>query len=190
MRDQKIVIMGLGYVGLTLAVTLAKKGFKVYGVEKKKEIVESLKIGKAHFSEKKLEALLKQQQKLGTLEITQNLPNEKIGTYIICVGTPLKKDQNAPNIDYIKDVTIDVANHMKPGSLIVLRSTVPVWISRTFVIPLLEKYSRLKAGKEFLFVVIDSKRFSIKGLLNAFKAGFVIVDPDAIKRIDQIEAEK
>ena len=62
MRDQKIVIMGLGYVGLTLAVTLAKKGFKVYGVEKKKEIVESLKIGKAHFSEKKLEALLKQQQ--------------------------------------------------------------------------------------------------------------------------------
>jgi UDP-N-acetyl-D-mannosaminuronic acid dehydrogenase len=87
----EIAIMGMGYVGLTLSVVLAKNGFKVYGIETKKEIVENLKGGNPHFHEKRLKALLRQQQKLGNLKICESLPNDKIDIYIICVGTPFKK---------------------------------------------------------------------------------------------------
>lgn len=143
--------MGMGYVGLTLSVVLAKNGFKVYGIEVKKEIVENLKGGKPHFHETRLEALLIQQQKLENLKIHESLPNEEIDVYIISVGTPLKKGSKTPNIQYIMNVAVNVANHMKQDSLIILRSTVPVGTSRNIVLPLLEKQSGLKAGKDFSF---------------------------------------
>lgn len=148
---KEIAIMGMGYVGLTLSVVLAKNGFKVFGIDIKKEIVENLKKGIPHFHEKRLKALLRQQQKLGNIEIHEYLPNEEIDIYIICVGTPLKKESKTPNIDYIRNVVVNVANHMNQNSLIVLRSTVPVGTSRNVVIPLLEKYSGLQVGKDFSF---------------------------------------
>jgi UDP-N-acetyl-D-mannosaminuronic acid dehydrogenase len=152
MDDKKeIAIMGMGYVGLTLSVVFAKNGFKVYGIEVKKEIVENLKKGNPPFHEKRLKALLRQQQKVGNLKIHDSLPNDKIDIYIICVGTPLKKESRTPNIDYIKNVVVNVANHMNQNSLIILRSTVPVGASRNIVLPLLEKQSGIKAGKDFSF---------------------------------------
>lgn len=151
MNKKEIAIMGMGYVGLTLSVVLAKNGFKVYGIEVKKEIVENLKSGKPHFHETRLEALLRQQQKLGNLKIHESLPNEEIDVYIISVGTPLKKGNRTPNIDYIRNVVVNVANNLNQNSLIILRSTVPVGTSRNIVLPLLEKQSGLKAGKDFSF---------------------------------------
>jgi UDP-N-acetyl-D-mannosaminuronic acid dehydrogenase len=148
---KEIAIVGMGYVGLTLLVVLAKNGFEVYGIEIKKEIVENLKKGNPQFHEKRLKALLRQQQKLGNLKILESLPNDKIDIYIICVGTPLKNESRTPNMDYIMNVVVNVANHMYKNSLIILRSTVPVGTSRNIVLPLLEKQSGLKAGKDFSF---------------------------------------
>ena len=164
--DKKdIAIMGMGYVGLTLSVVLAKNGFKVYGIEVKKEIVENLKKGNPHFHEKRLKALLRQQQKLGNLKIRESLPNDKIDIYIICVGTPLKKESKTPDIDYIRNAVVDVANHMNKNSLIILRSTVPVGTSRNIVLPLLEKQSGLKAGKDFSFAFAPERTIEGKAIL-------------------------
>lgn len=162
---KKIATMGMGYVGLTLSVVLAKNGFKVYGIEVKKEIVENLKSGKPHFHETRLEALLRQQQKLGNLEIHESLPNEEIDVYIISVGTPLKKGSRTPNIEYIRDVVVNVANNMNQDSLIILRSTVPVGTSRNIVIPLLEKQSNLKAGNAFSFAFAPERTIEGKAIV-------------------------
>ena len=157
--------MGMGYVGLTLSVVLAKNGFKVYGIEIKKEIVENLKKGIPHFHEKRLKALLRQQQKLGNLKIRESLPNAKIDIYIICVGTPLKKESGTPNIDYIRNIVVNVANHMNQNSLIILRSTVPVGTSRNVVLPLLEKQSGLQAGKDFSFAFAPERTIEGNAIL-------------------------
>lgn len=168
MNDKKeIAIIGMGYVGLTLSVVLTKNGFKVYGIEIKKEIVENLKKGNPHFHEKRLKPLLRQQQKLGNLKIRESLPNsnDKIDIYIICVGTPLKKESRTPNIDYIRNVVVSVANHMNQNSLIILRSTVPVGTSRNVVLPLLEKQSGLKAGKDFSFAFAPERTIEGNAIL-------------------------
>lgn len=157
MDKQKIAVMGMGYVGLTLAVVLAKNGFKVYGIEINKEIVENLKKGIPHFHEKRLDSFLRHQLMLGNLKICDSLPNEKIDVYIICVATPLKKESKTPNIDYVGNVLVNVANHMKQISLIILRSTVPVGTARNVVLPLLEKQSGLKAGEDFLLAVAPER---------------------------------
>lgn len=157
--------MGMGYVGLTLSVVLARNGFIVYGIEVKKEIVENLKKGVPSFHETRLNILLDRVQKLGNLEIFESLPNKKIDTYIICVGTPLKKEDKTPNVDYIKNCVVDVANHTNRDSLIILRSTVPVGTSRNFVLPLLEKNSGLKAGKDFSFSFAPERTIEGKAIL-------------------------
>ncbi|MDD2778048.1 MAG: NAD(P)-binding domain-containing protein, partial [Methanocellales archaeon] len=165
MEKEKIAIMGMGYVGLTLSVVLAKNGFEVYGIEIEKEVVENLKKGEPHFHEKRLKAILRQQLRLNNLKICESFPNEKIDIYIICVGTPLKKESKTSNIDYIRDVVLNVAGHMKRGSLIILRSTIPVGTSRSVVLHLLEKQSGLKAGKDFYFAFAPERTIEGNAIL-------------------------
>lgn len=136
-------------MGLTLSTVLAKSRFNVYGIETKKDVAESLKRGIPHFHEKRLKSLLIRQQEFGYLKICESLPDNRFDTYIICVGTPLVKERETPDVDHIRNCVLEVANHMGKNSLVVLRSTVPVGISRNFVLPLLEEHSGLKAGKDF-----------------------------------------
>lgn len=163
--DRKnIVIMGMGYVGLTLSVILAKAGFKVYGIEKNKEVVSRLRKGDPHFHEKGLNILLQKSISDKSLEIYEEIPNKSIDVFIISVGTPLKKDSKEPNLEHIQNVLSDVGKTMKKGSLIVLRSTIPVGLSRTIAIPTLEKVSGLKAGKDFYFVFAPERTIEGKAL--------------------------
>ena len=103
-----VAIMGMGYVGLTFSVVLAKRGFKVYAVEVNPDIVVSLRRGVPHFQEKGLTSLLQHQQRLGNLEVLEALPDCRIDAYVICVGTPLKQGAHEPNVDYITSVVKDV----------------------------------------------------------------------------------
>jgi UDP-N-acetyl-D-mannosaminuronic acid dehydrogenase len=164
MNKKVIAIMGMGYVGLTLSVVLARKGFKIYGVETNKEVVKNLKAGIPHFHEKQLKTLLIQQQRLENLNVSESLPEEKIDVYMICVGTPLNKETKEPNLNYIRNVISDVAKHMDRGSLVILRSTVPVGASRSIVIPSLERGSGLKAGEDFSFAAAPERTIEGKAI--------------------------
>jgi UDP-N-acetyl-D-mannosaminuronic acid dehydrogenase len=166
---KEIAVLGLGYVGLTLSVVLARRGFKVYGVDINKGIVNQLRKGEPHFYERGLEILLKQQLELRNLEIFESLPNKKIDTYIICVATPLQKKTKKPDVGYIRNVVIDVARHMDRGSLVILRSTVPVGGSRNIVLSLLEKHSGFKAGKDFSFVYAPERTIEGEAILELEK---------------------
>lgn len=148
-ENKNVCVLGLGFVGLTLALTISEYGIKVYGIEKNKDVVKNINNKQPHFYEKGLVDLLTAQLNNG-FECMESIPMDKnINTYIIAVGVSINHN-NEPDFDDLKSVSNGIANVLKKGDLIILRSTVPIGTTRDFVIPILEKKSGLKVGKDFL----------------------------------------
>lgn len=139
-----IGVIGLGYVGLTLAVAASTKGIDVYGVEVNQHIKDCLKQDRAHFFEPGLDNLIKRNNNK-TLHVVESFPKEvKFDAFIITVGTPLKKidgkKQEEPNFEYIKSALEGALRDIYDGSqLIILRSTVSVGTTRKVVMPFLSE---------------------------------------------------
>ena len=132
-------IIGLGYVGLTLAAAFSKSGLKVLGVELQEDIVSSVKLGKAHFTERGLNEILYEQVKKGTL-IAKNKfdASDNCNYFILTVGTPL--DHNGEHrIDMIQSSVSEILNQMKNGSTVIVRSTVAVGTTRKLIKSELDK---------------------------------------------------
>ena len=143
-KDKNISIVGLGYVGLTLATVMAEKGFYVVGVEKRKDIVNLINRGRSFFFEPGLEKALLKLTKSNKLNAKYAFDKKnQSNVYIITVGTPIKNNKK-PRLDMIKRATNEVANHMKEGALVILRSTVKIGTTRNIVKKILEK-----TGKKF-----------------------------------------
>ena len=135
--DRKVCIFGQGYVGLTLALVMADVGFNVIGTEIRKEILAHLKTGRAHFHEPGLEGLIYKMKISGRLNFKMNLSHTDNPTvFIITVGTPLGNDGKV-DLSSIKNVSEEIARNLKPGDLIVMRSTVRPGTTRQIVIPIL-----------------------------------------------------
>lgn len=164
LKDKSVCVMGMGYVGLTLAVVLAEKGYSVCGVEINRDTVLKLNEGMPPFHEEGLTLRLKRQLARGALKVVASVPEDNFGCYIISVGTPLLSGQKVPNLDYIKNVVVDVAKRIKPGTLVCLRSTVPVGLTRGQVMPVLEEVSGLKAGKDFALAFTPERTIEGKAL--------------------------
>lgn len=146
-ENKKVCIVGMGYVGLTLAVVMAECGFDVVGVEIDPDKLEQLKRGEAHFFELGLQSRLTRQHKLGNLKFV--LPSETDqcndgNVFVLTVGTPLDKT-GQPRMDMVERATNWVADVMPENSIIILRSTVRLGTTRKVVKPLLEK-----SGKKFM----------------------------------------
>jgi UDP-N-acetyl-D-mannosaminuronic acid dehydrogenase len=139
-----IGIVGLGYVGLTLATVLAETGKTVIGVEKRSDVVEKTNHGIPHFSETGLEDALARVTQSGKLVASQQFPDDAVcDTYIITVGTPLS-GTGLVRVDMIEAAAGQVAANMQDGALIVLRSTVKAGTTRDVVSPILAA-----SGKRF-----------------------------------------
>lgn len=139
---KKICVIGLGFVGLTMALTLAKKGFKVCGIEKEESILKNLKKRKSHFFEPGINKLIANQIKKKNFYFSKKVPEENFDTYIITVGTPLNSKFKI-NIDYIRKTIEQVSQKLKNGNLVILRSTVAVGTTRKVVLPILKKSKKL-----------------------------------------------
>jgi UDP-N-acetyl-D-mannosaminuronic acid dehydrogenase len=144
MKDNRVAVIGLGYVGLTLATVMAEKEFQVVGIEKRQDLVEKTNAGIPHFSEDGLREALERVVTSSQMKALRTLNGEDpFNVYIITVGTPLNSDGN-PVFDFIKNATEEVARHMADDALVILRSTVALETSRNFVVPILKK-----SGKRF-----------------------------------------
>jgi len=140
----EVGIIGLGYVGLTLATVMAETGISVVGIERQDEIVKLTNEGKPHFEEVGLSQALKKVISAGSLKAYNEFPKHiSCRNYIITVGTPLNEKGKA-RLDMIKKATKEVANNMQDGSLVILRSTVKIGTASNIVLPILKK-----TGKEF-----------------------------------------
>jgi UDP-N-acetyl-D-mannosaminuronic acid dehydrogenase len=143
-----VVVIGLGYVGLTLAAHMAKCGFRVHGVEIREEVLEPLGDGRAFFLEQGLDSLLGKVISQGAFTFSKDIPvSEKNRIFIITVGTPLKVDGTA-NIDFITRVSESVAENLKDGDFVILRSTVKLGTTNSLVKPILDK-KNLRYGLAF-----------------------------------------
>ena len=181
--DRKVCILGLGYVGLTLAAVMSDVGFEVTGVEIRTDVLEALKNGKATFHEPGLEKMLQQGFQEGVLSWHQFIPDDCDATvYIITVGTPLDANGKV-RLDMIERVATEVAAKARPGSMLIMRSTVMIGTTSGMIIPI------LKAAKKNLSVSFCPERTVEGQALRELRQLPQIVgsaDSEAIMRATQI----
>ena len=144
----RVVVFGMGYVGVTLAVSLANRGHQVTGVDVQKSIVNSLNQGKPHVFEPGLEDMLTANLKRDSINFSTALEVDAHQVYIVAIGTPLDLDLK-PDMSALTDVLKEISKVLHRGNHIMLRSTVPVGVTREIVVPYLEDKTGLKAGKDF-----------------------------------------
>lgn len=145
MKKYNVVVVGLGYVGLPLALLASEKGHTVTGVDIDKKKIDLLNQDTMPFVDEELGKELKKTQMRFTTEATAVRDADVV---IICVPTPVHKDK-MPNLTPVISACVSVAPYMKKGQLIILESTVNPGVSEGIVQPELEKGSGLKAGEDF-----------------------------------------
>ena len=143
-KDKDVVIMGLGYVGLTLGAYLAELGFKVHGVEIRDLVLNALESRKSFFWEPGLDELLVRNIESGRFSFSRTIPKvESNRVFIITVGTPIDEQKKAI-VDSIINVSNQVSHAMIDGDMVILRSTVKLNTTTAIVTPILKK-----SGKNF-----------------------------------------
>jgi len=147
-KDKTVCVLGLGYVGLTLSLVLADEGFKVFGFDKDSTLIDNLSNRVPSFFEDGIDSYL-QKNINRNLFPTKFIEDVDADIYIITVGTPVDPITHAPNISYIEDAMKVLSQNIKHGDLIILRSTVPVGTTRGVVLPILDKYTKLRAGRDY-----------------------------------------
>lgn len=130
-----IGVVGLGYAGLLLAVSFAELGYRVLGIERRQEVVDSLGRGKPPFAERGLSEALNRTIGRG-FTVSDKLPDTLPETVILCVGTPIGADCE-PRLDDLKNVCEDIAARAPDDLLLIVRSTVPVGTCRNILLPIL-----------------------------------------------------
>lgn len=147
-KEITVGVVGLGYVGLPLAVEKAKAGFKTIGFDVQEEKVNLVNEGHNYIGDV-VDSDLKKLVEAGMLSATTDFSFVKDVDFIaICVPTPLDKHQQ-PDISYVKNSTIEIAKYMTKGTMVVLESTTYPGTTEELIKPLLEEGSGLKCGEDF-----------------------------------------
>jgi UDP-N-acetyl-D-mannosaminuronic acid dehydrogenase len=204
-HHRHLVVVGLGYVGLTMALVMADAGYKVTGVEQDSAKLKMLNEAVSYIHETGLESLLKNRLNNGFFP-AQEIPEDG-DVFIISVGTPVETDMNrnkVPTMSYLRDASRKIGAKLKPGNLVVLRSTVPIGTCRNEVSKILEESSGLVCGVDFYLAFAPERTAEGKALkelrnlpqiiggfntdsLEATVAIFKEITP-TIVRVDSLEA--
>ncbi len=143
----KVAVIGLGYVGLPLAVGFARAGYPVLGLDADPAKIAALGQGRSYIQDVATDdvAAVVGSGRLRASTDYRLLCN--MDAIFICVPTPFDA-QKAPDLTYIEQAARGIAAHLRPGQLVVLQSTTYPGTTEEFVLPLLEE-SGLKAGQDF-----------------------------------------
>ena len=147
-RTLTMGVVGLGYVGLPLAVEKAKAGYKTIGFDVQREKVDQVNRGENYIGDVVNEDLLTI-VKSGFLKATSDFSFVADVDFVaICVPTPLDSHQQ-PNVSYLKTSSQDIAKHLTKGTVVVLESTTYPGTTEELIKPILEEGSGLKCGEDF-----------------------------------------
>ena len=146
MHFQSVCVLGLGYIGLPTASTLAKAGMKVIGVDVDQQVLEGLRAGHIHVHEPGLHRLAQEALDSGNLSVSDH-PSEA-DAYVIAVPTPVTEDNKA-DLRHVMEAAKAIVPHLRKGNLVMLESTCPPRTTIDQVAPILES-SGLSAGTDFL----------------------------------------
>jgi len=146
-RTARIGVVGLGYVGLPLACTFARKGLRVLGFDIDPAKIDQLAAGRSYIGHVSA-ALLGELRGAGRLDATDDFARLKdVDAIILCVPTPLTR-QREPDLSYVVRTSEQVACHLRRGQLVVLESTTYPGTTSEVVRPILEK-GGLRSGQDF-----------------------------------------
>lgn len=151
MAQEKVAVVGLGYVGIPLAALLASKGCEVVGIDVLDDRVRRINRGELPLKgdEPGLEILLSKQVRRGSLKASSSFEACKTSDIVfICVDTPIDADRRADNSN-LRTAVESVARNMSRGALVVVESTLAPGTMIGVVKPEIESGSGLKAGKDF-----------------------------------------
>ena len=147
-KEIKVGVIGLGYVGLPLAVEKAKAGFQTMGFDVQEEKVRMINEGHNYIGDVVDEDLKKIVQN-GMLSATTDFSFIKDVDFVaICVPTPLDKHQQ-PDISYVKSSAESIAKYLTKETIVVLESTTYPGTTEELIKPILEKISGLTCGRDF-----------------------------------------
>ena len=147
-RSLRIGVVGLGYVGLPLAVEQAKAGFKTIGFDVQESKVDLVNSGENYIGDV-VDSDLKHLVEDGILSATSDFSFVKDVDFIaICVPTPLDEHQQ-PDVSCVRSSTEDIAKYLSPGTMVVLESTTCPGTTEELIRPILEEGSGLKCGEDF-----------------------------------------
>lgn len=150
--DKKIVVVGMGYVGIPVAVAFANKGFEVIGINRSRPKVDMINTGECPIKgkEPELPELLKKLVKDGKLSATQDFSVCKDAyAILIAVQTPFNIQKMEPEYSSLESAVSDVGKNLSKGSLVVIESTIAPTTIDKVVKPILEKESDMVAGEDF-----------------------------------------
>ena len=147
-RQARVGIIGLGYVGLPLALLFSEQKFTVTGFDIDQRKVDTLAKGESYIYRISAEEIRAAQAK-GFSATSDYAQIEKMDAVIICVPTPLN-EYHEPDLSFITDTTHAIAPHLQPGQLVVLESTTYPGTTEEVMVPILEKENKLglKAARE------------------------------------------
>jgi len=147
-KGTKVGVIGLGYVGLPLALRFCEEGFRVVGFDVDPAKVEKLNRGESyirHISQERLRASLSRFRATTDMEGLKD-----VDAIMICVPTPLTERRD-PDLRYVKGTAEEVAERLRPGQLVSLESTTYPGTTREVLLPLFEG-TGLKVGEDFFLV--------------------------------------
>lgn len=142
---EHISVIGLGYVGLPLALLAAKKGYEVIGVDLDKEKVAAINARKDPLEDEYVETHLKNTTLKAT---TDDAEIKQTSIIIVCVPTPVKHDYQ-PDLGPLKGAVKMLSKQLNKGDLVIIESTINPGVCDEIVIPLIEEESGLKVNEDF-----------------------------------------
>ena len=154
-RTAVVAVIGMGYVGLPLAVELGRENFKVIGIDISAHKVKLINSGKSDIDDVK-DKDLKPLVRAGKIKATADFSQlKKADCVTICVPTPLSKTKD-PDVSYILAAVGEVQKYLHPGQLVILESTTYPGTTEELILPMLEE-TGLKVGKDF-FLAFSPER--------------------------------
>jgi nucleotide sugar dehydrogenase len=153
-----VTVVGLGKIGLPLAVQFASMGMRVFGVDISEEVVVKTNSGIAHFKEPGMARRLEESIQSGLLQSTTDFRKAIQHSSYIVVLVPLYVDPTGePDFTNIDQATLEIGRWIEKGSTVIFETTLPVGSTRARFSPMIEKASGMKAGDDF-FVAFSPER--------------------------------
>lgn len=165
-KTANLGIVGLGYVGLPLAIAFSQAGFKVLGFDIQPKKVNLVNKGRSYITDISSEDLLTAVANNRLQATTAQSRLREVDVVCICVPTPLTKTKE-PDLSYVIQASQELAKHLRQGQLVILESTTYPGTTREVMLPILER-SALKAGQDFYLAYsperVDpgNKKYSIR----------------------------
>lgn len=173
----KVCVVGMGFVGATLAVALAKTDCVVFGVEKDPKTVSNLQSGRASFYEpgidEQISELIEEKKLLCLSTLGETPPCDY---YIITVGTPLD-EKGRININPLEEAVNEISSHMQANAVVVVRSTVKLGVTEKIVRPIL-----VRSNKKFYLSMCPERTIEGNALSELGTLPQIVGAPDAKSR--------